>query len=235
MLFFLMRKLTFENTHSFVTHLNDFKLTTMTNTWTDRWNERYATEEFAYGTQPNNYLKEQLENLAPGKILFPAEGEGRNAVFAARQGWDVFAFDISAEGQKKAQQLATANNVSIEYQVGELEGLPYAAEQFDAIALIYAHFPADIKNRYHETLSKYLRPGGTIIFEAFSKKHLEYLAKNEKVGGPKDIGSLFSIEEIKATFANYNFKELAEMEIELNEGLYHNGVGSVIRFVAEKR
>jgi 2-polyprenyl-3-methyl-5-hydroxy-6-metoxy-1,4-benzoquinol methylase len=207
----------------------------MTNAWTNRWDERYAGEEFAYGIEPNNYLKEQLEKHSPGKILFPAEGEGRNAVFAATQGWNVFAFDISAEGQKKAQQLAASNNVSIDYEVGELQTLDYKPEQFDAVALIYAHFPAEIKSQIHKMLSKYLRKGGTIIFEAFSKKHIDYLAKNEKVGGPKDIASLFSIEEIKADFSHYEFKELVEMEIELNEGLFHNGVGSVIRFVAEKR
>ncbi len=84
-------------------------------------------------------------------------------------------------------------------------------------------------------LDKYLRTGGIVIFEAFSKRHLEYLAKNEKVGGPKDIESLFSIEEIKADFNNYDILELEETEIHLNEGLYHNGLGSVIRFVGRKR
>ena len=81
----------------------------MNNTWTDRWNDRYSSEEFAYGTAPNNYLKEQLEKLKTGSILFPAEGEGRNAVFAAKLGWKVSAFDISAEGKNKALKLAEAN------------------------------------------------------------------------------------------------------------------------------
>lgn len=207
----------------------------MNDTWTERWNDRYSHNEFAYGVQPNKYLKAQLEQLSTGTILFPAEGEGRNAVFAATLGWTVSAFDISEEGKKKAMQLGAANNVSIDYAVGGLEALHYDNEQFDAIALIYAHFPADIKSLYHKTVDKYLRPGGTIIFEAFSKKHLDYIANNEKVGGPKDIESLFSIDEIKADFANYEIIELAEKEIELNEGLYHNGKGSVIRFVGRKK
>lgn len=207
----------------------------MTDTWTDRWNERYSSNEFAYGIQPNNYLKEQLKLLSPGALLFPAEGEGRNAVFAAGLGWKVSAFDISAEGKNKALQLAETNGVEIDYQVGELQNLDFKTEQFDVIALIYAHFPAEIKSSIHIMLDQYLRKGGTVIFEAFSKKHLEYVLKNEKVGGPKDIGSLFSIEEIKSDFANYDFKELVETEIELNEGLFHNGTGSVIRFIAQKK
>jgi 2-polyprenyl-3-methyl-5-hydroxy-6-metoxy-1,4-benzoquinol methylase len=205
------------------------------NNWTQRWDDRYSSEEFAYGQQPNNYLKEQIEKLQPGSILFPAEGEGRNAVFAAKSGWNVSAFDISAEGKNKALKLAEANNVSIDYQVGELETLDFQETQFDAIALIYAHFPAEIKSAIHKQLNKLLNKDGIIIFEAFSKKHLEYLAINDKVGGPKDIESLFSIEEIKADFPNYEIIELEEKEIELNEGLFHNGKGSVIRFVGRKK
>lgn len=207
----------------------------MNNTWTDRWNDRYSSEEFAYGTAPNNYLKEQLEKLKTGSILFPAEGEGRNAVFAAQLGWKVSAFDISVEGKNKALKLAEANDVEIDYLVGELETLNYQEEQFDAIALIYAHFPAAIKSSIHKTLETYLRKGGIIIFEAFSKKHLEYLAINDKIGGPKDIESLFSIEEIQSDFPDYEIIELEEKEIELNEGLLHNGKGSVIRFVGKKK
>lgn len=207
----------------------------MTNNWTQRWDDRYSSEEFAYGTAPNNYLKEQLEKLEPGSILFPAEGEGRNAVFAAKSGWKVAAFDISEEGKNKALKLAESSNITIEYQVGELETLHYQPEQFDAIALIYAHFPAEIKSAIHKTLETYLRKDGMIIFEAFSKKHLEYLAINDKVGGPKDIESLFSIQEIQADFPNYEIIALEEKEIELSEGLFHNGKGSVIRFVGRKK
>ncbi|MEO8109907.1 MAG: class I SAM-dependent methyltransferase [Ginsengibacter sp.] len=207
----------------------------MKDSWTDRWNERYSKEEFAYGEQPNDYLKEQLDKLDVGSILFPAEGEGRNAVYAAKLGWKVSAFDISVEGKKKALRLAEGHHVKIDYQVGELQELNYKTGEFDAIGLIYAHFPAEIKSLYHKTLDKYLRKGGVIIFEAFSKKHIDYNSKNAKVGGPKEIDMLFSIDEIKADFINYDFEELTETEIGLSEGLFHNGKGSVIRFIARKK
>jgi hypothetical protein len=80
-----------------------------------------------------------------------------------------------------------------------------------------------------------LRKGGIVIFEAFSKRHIDYISKNGKVGGPKDIGMLFSIDEIKSDFDNYAIVELEEKEIELKEGLFHNGEGSVIRFVGQKK
>ncbi len=207
----------------------------MNEPWINRWNDRYSTEAFAYGEQPNNYLKEQLAPLKPGTILFPAEGEGRNAVFAATLGWTVSAFDISIEGKNKALRLAEAHQVTIDYQVGDFQTMNFKPEQFDALALIYAHFPADIKSFYHKTLSTYVHKNGIVIFEAFSKRHIDYIAVNEKVGGPKDIAMLFSIDEIKSDFADYDIIELEETEIELNEGLFHNGKGSVIRFVGRKR
>ncbi len=203
--------------------------------WLARWNDRYSKPEFAFGEQPNEYFRDQLRKLEPGNILLPAEGEGRNAVFAAKEGWGAFAFDISIEGRKKALLLAERNNVTIEYQVGDLTSLSYQEGQFDVIALIYAHFPADIKAKTHRQLNTLLRKGGTVIFEAFSKKHLEYKARNEKVGGPGELAQLFSIEEIKADFHDYEIIELVEREIELKEGAFHDGVGSVIRFLGRKK
>ncbi|GAB2535913.1 class I SAM-dependent methyltransferase [Spirosoma aerophilum] len=207
----------------------------MDENWVRRWDDRYRGAEFAYGEQPNKYLKEQLEKVKTGTVLFPAEGEGRNAVYAAKLGWTVYAFDISLAGKEKALRLASANNVMIDYQVGELQTLTYQAEQFDAIALIYAHFPAPIKSSIHRLLDTYLRPGGLIIFEAFSKQHIDYIARDEKVGGPKEVAMLFSIEELTADFPNYDIIELAEKEIEWSEGLFHNGLGAVIRFVGRKK
>lgn len=207
----------------------------MDDAWTRRWDERYRQEEFAYGELPNQYLKEQLNKLPVGQILFPAEGEGRNAVYAATLGWTVSAFDISIEGKHKALRLSEAKGVKIDYQLGDLNSLHYQPGQFDAVALIYAHFPAEIKSQYHKTLDRYLKAGGMVIFEAFSKNHLGYIAKNEKVGGPKELAMLFSTEEISADFSNYEILVLEEVEIELSEGFFHNGIGSVIRFVGRKK
>ena len=207
----------------------------MTDNWLKKWNDRFSGNQYAYGEKPNLYLKEQLDKIDKGTILFPAEGEGRNAIYAAKLGWKVSAFDISSEGKNKALQLAKINEVFIDYQIGKLSELDYTMNQFDVIALIYAHFPANIKSNYHKLLDKLLRKNGIIIFEAFSKNHLEYKIKNEKIGGPKDIEALFSMAELKSDFKNYEIIELVEKEIELNEGLYHNGIGSVIRFMARKK
>ncbi|WP_418513001.1 class I SAM-dependent methyltransferase [Corallibacter sp.] len=206
----------------------------MNNDWLKRWNDRYGHTDYAYGKEPNVFFSETLKKIPKGSILCPAEGEGRNAVYAASLGWNTNAYDISKEGKIKALQLAKSNNVSIDYQVGELSQIQYTANQFDVIALIYAHFPAEIRSNTHKYLNTYLRQGGLIIFEAFSKDHLQYNSKNPNVGGPKDLANLFSIEEIKSDFNNYEFDYLEEVEVDLNEGKYHVGEGKVIRFIAKK-
>jgi SAM-dependent methyltransferase len=198
------------------------------------WDERYRSEAFAYGEKPNEYLKESLARFTPGKILLPAEGEGRNAVYATQLGWHVFAFDQSKEGKNKALKLADKHKVNIHYDVCEFEEANYPPNEFDAIALIFAHFHADKKEAYHQKLIEWLKPGGVIILEAFSKKHIQFNSVNEKVGGPRDIGMLYSMEELKTWFKDFEFIELYETENELNEGLFHVGRGAVVRCMARK-
>jgi hypothetical protein len=201
----------------------------------EKWNERYSQVGFAYGEIPNEFLRSSLAHVPLGKILFPAEGEGRNAIYAATLGWDVFAFDLSDEGKKKALLLADKHQVTIDYQVAEFDQVSFSQDQFDAIALIYAHFSAATKSDYHHILQSYLKKGGLIIFEAFSKNHLPLRKNNPSVGGPDDLDMLFSMAEIRSDFEDFDILELSENVIELNEGLCHVGTGSVIRFVGRKK
>lgn len=149
------------------------------------WNERYNDRAYVYGEEANAFLKDRLEGISPGTILFPAEGEGRNAVYAARTGWKVHAFDQSASGKLKADQLATKHVVQIDYQVADMASIDYEAGCFDALALIYAHFPAENRRKYHKKLVSYLKEGAVLILEAFSESHMHKQAINPEVGGPK--------------------------------------------------
>jgi ubiquinone/menaquinone biosynthesis C-methylase UbiE len=201
----------------------------------DFWNNRYKENTFAYGKNPNVFFKESLEKLnVSGKILLPAEGEGRNAVYAATKGLDVLAFDISEEGKNKAFKLADLENVEFTYLVGELNQLNIKKNSFDALALIYAHFPENQKKELHKELSELIKPNGYIILEGFSVNNLAYREKNPKVGGPANVSMLYSVEEIKNTFKNFEIIELQETEVELNEGQFHYGLACVIRFIGKK-
>ncbi|WP_209330730.1 class I SAM-dependent methyltransferase [Lunatimonas salinarum] len=199
------------------------------------WNERYAQEAYAYGTEPNAFFKNTLGKLSPGKLLLPAEGEGRNGVYAAMHGWEVSAFDQSEEGKRKADMLAENRGVRFDYKVGILEDMPFESGYFDVIGLIYAHFPAEVKEAYHRAFNSLLKPGGYIVFEAFSKGNLEYLRENPAIGGPRDAAMLFSKEELQHYFPDYEFELLSEDEVFLHEGLFHQGKGLVIRMLARKK
>lgn len=194
------------------------------------WDKRYAEKEMAYGKEPNVFFASQIVKLKVGKILLPAEGEGRNAIHSAKLGWQVSAFDISNEGKQKAKKLALNNKVNIDYFVGGFDKINYTKESFDCIALIYAHFPPHLRSEYHQILDSYLKKEGIIILEGFGKKQMEH----PKSGGPKNEDMLFSIEEIKKDFSNYEIIDLSEKDITLDEGQYHKGKSSVIRFVGKK-
>ena len=194
------------------------------------WNERYNEDIFVYGTAPNQFLIDTIHFLPQGNILFVAEGEGRNAVFAAKNGLKVSAFDYSESGQQKALSLAQIHNVTIDYLVSDVLALPYEKESFDGLVLIFSHFPAEIRKNAHLKLLELLKPEGKIIFEAFGKEQLNYTS-----GGPKDINMLFSEEEVKNEFPTVSFDSLSTEKIVLDEGLFHQGEGVVVRFIGTKK
>lgn len=125
----------------------------------DMWEERYAANEYAYGEEPNALFKACLDRLeTPGRILLPAEGEGRNAVYAARRGWQVDAFDFSAAGREKAVRLAERHGVHINYEVADYETAHIEPGGYDAVALIFAHKHERIRRAVHRRLTTALKP-----------------------------------------------------------------------------
>lgn len=200
----------------------------------EMWNKRYNEKTYAYGKEPNVFLKEQLDKLSVGKLLLPAEGEGRNALYATQQKWNVKAIDFSESAKEKTLKLFKAHELSLDYEVGDLLEIELPKNEYDTIALIYAHFPTLIQTDIYRKLIASLKTGGTIILEGFSKKHLLYQEQNPNVGGPKNEDMLFSKEKINQQFTGFAIQKLEEKEVELAEGLYHQGLASVIRFVGVK-
>jgi len=200
------------------------------------WEERYAADEFAYGIEPNVFFEKVLKDRQlQGSILLPAEGEGRNAVFAAKQGLKVTCFDMSEQGKLKAEKLATLNNVSINYLVDEFSELDFEENSFDVIALIYAHFPPNVKTTYHKKIVSYLKKDGVLILEGFSENQLNINEENQQFFGPKKIEMLYTVDEIRNDFAALEIEVLKEEEIDLNEGIHHKGKASVIRFIGKNK
>lgn len=189
----------------------------------DFWNQRYSESEFAYGTLPNAYFKSVIDTLKPGKLLVPGAGEGRDAVYAATIGWDVFAFDQSEAGKQKALQLAMEKGVSIRYEVMDVQHFA-TNEKFDAIALIFFHLPPAVRQAMHLCMKGWLVPGAHVIMEAFTPSQLQNTS-----GGPRDLSLLITGEVLANELSYLQLLENAEIQIDLDEGKYHRGRADVVR------
>ncbi|MCU7495260.1 MAG: class I SAM-dependent methyltransferase [Ignavibacteria bacterium] len=195
----------------------------------EKWNERFSEEGYAYGKEPNGFFKEEIDKLKPGRLLLVAEGEGRNAVYAASKGWQVDAFDFSQAAKEKALKLAEEYNTTINYTVEDLSAFSPKEAYYDAAAIIYMHLPEELRQKVNGRIISALKAGGKLILEVFEKDQLE---KNS--GGPKDADLLYSLEDIVSEFTVLDFQQLSKEVIELNEGKYHQGEAVVIRFTGTR-
>ncbi|MEP4534470.1 MAG: class I SAM-dependent methyltransferase [Cyclobacteriaceae bacterium] len=194
------------------------------------WNERYSEAGFAYGKEPNAFFAQELDKVAPGNLILPCEGEGRNAAYAATKGWKTYAFDFSEEAKKKALQWANELQVSIKYDVANVLDADFEKSNADVVAFIYAHFPDKVRPIIHQKAVEWLKPGGKIILEAFNTHQLANTS-----GGPKERSMLYSKEILQADFNELDINLLTYNKIELKEGKYHKGKADVIRMVATKK
>ncbi len=194
------------------------------------WDERYAEEAYAYGKKPNEFFARQLGAAPAGaRLLLPCEGEGRNAVFAASQGWQVSAFDYSESGREKCRRLAEEQGVSVDYSVADAADYVYGTAVYDAVALIFVHLPAPLRTFVHRQLVGALKPGGRLIVEAFNPLQL-----NNTSGGPRTLDLLYTPELLAADFEGLEITLLETATTELAEGPYHIGRADVVRMLARK-
>jgi len=193
------------------------------------WDKRYADVDSVYGYNPNEFFKDHIQKLTPGKLLLPGEGEGRNALYAATLGWKVNAIDFSEVAKEKTLGLARLKGLSIDYQLGDLGSIYFPKDSYDVVALIFVHLPESERKHLHRACINALKVGGIILLEAFSKEQI-----NHTSGGPRDQKLLYSLKELSQDFKGMNFKVKYETVINLNEGQFHQGVGSVVRIFATK-
>ena len=193
------------------------------------WNERYTNTDFIYGRDPNTFFTSILDNLTPGRILLPMDGDGRNSVYAAKQGWQTESFDFSEVAQKKALAYAESQGIQITYHITDFTAAEFTPASYDVIALLYTHLSPDIRKTCYQKLIPALKPGGQVIFEAFSKQQLGLSS-----GGPQDPDWLFSTQEMKDIFPNLTMLQLEEKHITLDESDVHRGPAWVVKMVGRK-
>ena len=194
----------------------------------DFWNNRYRNNETVYGYTPNAFFKHFIDTHPTGTLLLPCEGEGRNAICAAESGWHVSAFDFSEIAVQKALERAGKLGLSIQYTQNSFENYN-PLQTYDLIASIYVHMEAELRKAFHKKLIESLRPGGSIILEAFNKKQINYQS-----GGPGDTNRMYSIEELASDFSSLSISLLEEFITDLSEGDFHKGKAAIIRMIASR-
>ena len=190
------------------------------------WDQRYQPDEYAYGREPNDFLRAEAARIPPGRVLCLAEGEGRNAVYLAGLGYEVTMVDFSIEGLRKAGRLAQERGVKLNLIHSDL-AVYVPAGKFNGVVSIFAHVPRDTRRRMHAQLAQILVPEGVFLLEAYNPRQPSF-----GTGGPHDPERLMSLDELRLEVSPLRLLLGREVEREVREGKYHTGRGATVQIIA---
>lgn len=195
------------------------------------WNKRFDAEDYVFGTEPNEYLREHAAQWRPAShVLCVADGEGRNSVWLAGQGMRVDAFDIAEVGVAKARKLAALAGVSVAFSVSDCDGWRWPTATYDGVAAIFVQFAdPSMRERLFANMIRSLKRGGLLVLQGYTPKQLEY-----KTGGPPLLSHLYTEEMLRAAFASTEILELRSYDADLTEGARHRGRSALIGLVARR-
>lgn len=195
----------------------------------DTWEERYSAADYVFGVAPNDFLAERVALLAPGDALCIAEGEGRNAVHLAREGWVVESFDLTDAGVRKTLALAAENGVEVDARVADASEFDLGIDRWDLIVSVFAHMPPPVRRDLHRRVAAALRPGGHVVLEAYRPAQL-----GRGTGGPLVAELMMSLDDLRAEFEGLEFVHAVETERSVVEGTGHTGDAAVVQVVARR-
>ena len=194
------------------------------------WDDRYSASDYFYGKEPNDFLRKQIGRIpSGGKVLCLAEGEGRNAVYLAQEGFQVTAVDGSHVGLQKLEALAKEVGVSVTTICGDLAEFTIEPEAWDAIIAIWCHLPSTLRRKVHAASVQGLRKGGAFLLEAYRPEQLKY-----GTGGPKDPDFLMNLDLLRPELSGLNFEVASEIDREIHEGKGHQGPSAVVQVLGFK-
>jgi len=192
------------------------------------WNGKFSKADYFYGTKANQFLASKIELFKNHKkLLCLGEGEGRNAIFFAQNGFEVSAIDASDVGLLKLDTRSKEENLEIKTFCMDLNFWK-ADEKYDVIVASYLHMYKDERENLFKKIENSLNFDGYFVGEFFSTKQLTYNS-----GGPKDLDLLYSIEDFLNHFILCK-KNISEEIVTLDEGIGHQGEACVIRVVIQK-
>lgn len=195
----------------------------------EQWNQRYGGDEYFYGTEPNDFLREHIALIPDGRVLCIADGEGRNSIFVASLGFNTSSVDISSSGVNKTRLLAAERGVVVDAHVGDLAVFDVGTSKWSAIVSIFCHLPQVLRGEVHRRIANGLVPGGIVLLEAYTVNQI-----GRGTGGPQVPELLMSEESLREEFSGLEIIHLAETERDVREGAGHTGLASVVQLIARK-
>ncbi len=197
----------------------------------NRWDERYGAPGFLFGEAPNAFLARQRDRLgAGGRALAVADGEGRNGIWLAEQGFSVHSVDASRVAQEKGRRLAAARGVDVAFECVDLLGWAWPEAAYDVVAGIFIQFAGpDERARMFAGMKGALRPGGLLLLEGYRPEQLAH-----GTGGPGDVANLYTEALLRDAFADLEILELRSYDAEIEEGTAHRGMSALIDLVARR-
>jgi SAM-dependent methyltransferase len=195
------------------------------------WDERYASEDYLFGIEPNAFLVSQRHLLKPGmSCLAVADGEGRNGVWLAQQGMHVLSVEASPVALEKARKLAQQRGVGIEFEQADLAHWEWGENRFAAVAAIFIQFaPPGLREQIFAGIKRCLKPGGLLLLQGYTPRQLEYAT-----GGPSSAENMYTEPMLRAAFGDMELLHLREHDDVIHEGTGHHGMSALIDLVARR-
>jgi len=197
----------------------------------ERWETRFSAPGYAFGKEPNAFLKAQARRLpAGGRALSVADGEGRNGVWLAEQGLDVLAIDFSPTALKKSRALAAERGVRLSSEVADVTTWRWPTDAYDVIAAIFVQFVTPVeRSALFANFKRALRPGGLLLMQGYRPEQLQY-----RTGGPQEADRMYTRPLLEAAFGDMAQIEIFEHDSAISEGSSHVGLSALIDLIAKK-
>ena len=195
-----------------------------------RWEARFSTPDYLFGTEPAAFLKEHAHLLEPGaRALSVADGEGRNSVFMAERGLRVTAMEYAPSALAKARRLAEERKVEVDFVEADVLSADWGGP-YDVLVAIFIQFagPED-RARLFAKMRDALRPGGLLLLHGYTPEQV-----GRGTGGPPDPENMYTEDMLADAFAGWDVLENRAYERDIREGAGHAGLSALIDFVARK-
>lgn len=194
------------------------------------WDERYSSDAYLYGREPNSFLKSMTSAIpGGGRVLCLADGEGRNGVFLAKLGFEVTTIDQSQRGVDKARQFAVESGVELDATVGDLAITDLGDQRWDAVVSIFAHLPPEVRTDLHARVVRALKPGGLFVLEAYTPSQV-----GRGTGGPPIPELTMTLEGLRSELTGLTEEHGVELLRSVVEGAGHTGDGAVVQYVGRR-